>query len=124
VIAYYWMEVAQLVFAFTGLCVALSEWSAMRDLGRVGKTPAQKVLARHAARIELMRMSVHVAILLSAFVSLALPEPPRDVMPGWMITAVGWRKIGFVWVAFIATAGTVSSRVTRRRVAGLLRDAA
>ena len=123
-IAYYWMEVAQLAFAFTGLCVALSEWSAVRDLGRVGKTPAQKVLARHAARIELMRMSVHVAILLSAFVSLALPEPPRDVMPHWIVEAVGWRKIGFVWVAFIATAGTVSARVTRRRVAGLLRDAA
>jgi hypothetical protein len=45
-------------------------------------------------------------------------------MPGWIITAVWWRKVGFVWVALIATLGTVSSRVTRRRVAGLLRDAA
>ena len=123
-IAYSWLELLQMAIASVGLAVALSEWGAIRDLRRVGTTEAQRVLARHAAFIEVLRLSVHVVILVSAAVSLALPEPPSEAMPGWIITAVWWRKVGFVWVALIATLGTVSSRVTRRRVAGLLRDAA
>jgi len=123
VTAYYWIELLQMAVASVGLVVALSEWGAIRDLRRVGTTEAQRALARHAAFVEVLRLSVHVVILASAGVSLALPEPPTATMPGWIIEALWWRKLGLLWVAVIATAGTVSSRITRVRVAGLLRDA-
>jgi hypothetical protein len=112
---------AQAVVAGVGLVTAVLEWSSVMALRGVGRTDAQRTLARHAALIECLRGAVHIVILSTAGVSLVLPAPPAE-MPHWMVEAVAWRKVGLLLVALIATAGTLSARITRLRVAAQLRE--
>jgi hypothetical protein len=118
---YLWLELGQSVIAGVGLVVAVLEWSSVMALRGVGQTPAQRTLAKQAAFIECLRAVVHVVILVTAGMSLMLPAPP-DNMPGWMVELVAWRKGGLLLVALIATAGTLSARITRLRVAAQLRE--
>ena len=118
---YVWLELGQSVVAGLGLVTAVLEWSSVMALRGVGQTPAQRTLARQAAFIECLRASVHVVILVTAGMSLVLPAPPEN-MPGWMVELVAWRKVGLLLVAMIATAGTLSARITRLRVAAQLRE--
>jgi hypothetical protein len=117
------LEAGQVVVALVGLTTAVLEWSAVVALRGVGRTEAQRLLARHALWIECLRATVHVVILLTASLSLLLPMPP-DLMPHWIVDVLVLRKFGVLVVALIATAGTVSARVTRLRVAASLRAAA
>ena len=118
---YIWLEVAQASVALVGLVTAALEWSSVMALRGVGQTEAQRTLAKQAAFIEVLRAVVHVVILSTASISLVLPSPP-EAMPGWMVEAVLWRKVGLLLVAMIATAGTLSARITRLRVAAQLRE--
>jgi hypothetical protein len=118
---YIWLEVAQASVALVGLVTAALEWSSVMALRGVGQTEAQRTLAKQAAFIEVLRAVVHVVILSTASISLVLPSPP-ETMPGWMVEAVAWRKVGLLLVAMIATAGTLSARITRLRVAAQLRE--
>jgi len=118
---YLWLELGQSVVAGLGLVTAVLEWSSVMALRGVGQTPAQRTLARQAAFIECLRAVVHVVILVTAGMSLVLPAPP-DNMPGWMVELVAGRKGGLLLVAMIATAGTLSARITRLRVAAQLRE--
>lgn len=118
---YLWLEVGQAMVAGVGLVTAVLEWSSVMALRGVGQTPAQRTLARQAAFIECLRATVHVVILATAALSLVLPAPPEN-MPGWMVELVAWRKGGLLLVAMIATAGTLSARITRLRVAAQLRE--
>jgi hypothetical protein len=121
--AYLWLELAQLGVAGVGLVVAVLEWSSVMALWGVGQTAAQRTLARQAAFVEVLRAVVHVVILSTAVISLILPSPP-ETMPHWMVELVAWRKGGLLLVALIATAGTLSARITRLRVAAQLRGQA
>lgn len=118
---YLWLEVGQAMVAGVGLVTAVLEWSSVMALRGVGQTPAQRTLAKQAAFIECLRATVHVVILATAALSLVLPAPPEN-MPGWMVELVAWRKGGLLLVAMIATAGTLSARITRLRVAAQLRE--
>jgi len=114
------LETAQMVVAVVGLTAALSEWRTILRYRHIGRTEAQRILARHALFIELLRCSVHLMILATAGLSLWLPAPPADQMPAWITELLVLRKAGFLWVAVIATLGSVSSRRTRLRVAKAL----
>lgn len=111
-----WLELAQATIASIGLTVALLEWRAVWRLGQAWQTPGQRVLAKHAIFIECLRASVHLVILATAGIALWLPQPP-EYMPHWITQALVLRKAGFLWVAVIACAGTVSSRTARRAFA-------
>jgi hypothetical protein len=118
------VEVAQVLVALVGLTTAVLEWSAVMALRQAHRTAAQRLLANQAMRIEVLRAAVHVVILLTASLSVILPSPPVDgTMPHWIGDVLIWRKVGLLLVAVIATAGTVSSRITRLRVAATFRAA-
>ena len=110
------LELAQALVACMGLWVACLEWRSIARLQGAWETEGQRILARHALFVEVLRCSVHVAILGTAAIALALPPPP-EVMPHWIAQALVIRKVGFLWVAVIALAGTVSSRHARRAFA-------
>lgn len=121
--AYLWLEVSQAMVAGVGLITAVLEWSAVMAYRHVGATAAQRTLAKHAAFVECLRAAVHVVILATAVIALVLPTPP-ETMPHWIVEGVMWRKVGLLLVAMIATAGTLSARITRLRVAAQLRGEA
>lgn len=111
-----WIEGVQALVATVGLTVALLEWRSVMRLRLVADTEGQRILAAQAAFVETLRALVHVVILGTAAIALALPTPP-EYMPHWISQALVARKIGFLLVALIATAGTVSSRRARRAFA-------
>ena len=106
------LELAQIAVASVGLTVAGLEWQSVMRLRTAGETPGQRILARHAVFIEVLRLSVHVVILGTAAISVALPNPP-PTMPAWIVDMLVLRKAGFLWVAIIACLGTVSARRAR-----------
>ena len=110
------LEVEQALVAMAGFTVACLEWRSIWRLQDAWETEGQRILARHALFVELLRCSVHVAILGTAGISLSLPAPPEE-MPHWIAQALVVRKVGFLWIALIATAGTVSSRNARKAFA-------
>lgn len=106
------IELAQVVVATGGLVGATGEWRAILSLRQVAISPRQRRLAQHAAFIEFLRFTVHIAILMTAGMSLGLPMPPAD-MPSWISDVLLWRKLCVLWIACIACAGTWSARRTR-----------
>lgn len=111
-----WLEGAQAFVAVVGLVVAMLEWRSVMRLRLVAVTEGQRILAQHAAFVEGLRAAVHVVILGTAAIALMLPQPP-EYMPHWISQALVARKVGFLIVALIATAGTVSSRRARKAFA-------
>jgi len=107
-----WIESAQAGLAVIGLSVAMLEWRSVMRLRSIAATEGQLILARQAAFVEVLRAVVHAVILGTAGIALVLPQPP-EYMPHWISQALLVRKLGFLLVALIACAGTVSSRRAR-----------
>lgn len=115
------VEAMQLGIATLGAVGSFAEWTAIYRLRHSHHSPAQRTIARHAIFIEILRCSVHCVIILTAGISFWLPQPP-EYMPHWISEALVYRKLGLLWISVIATAGTWSSRIMRRKLARQLRE--
>ena len=107
-----WIESLQILMATIGLVTACVEWRSITRLHLVWHTPGQLILARQALITEVLRLSVHIVIIITALISLYLPSPPV-YMPHWITQYLLLRKLGCLWIAIIAMLGTVSARVSR-----------
>jgi hypothetical protein len=117
---YHTIEVAQVVVALLGLAGTIMEADATRRLALIPGSKVELLLARQGVVSELLRFVAQLVILLTALISLWLPEPPA-YMPDWVMEPLFWRKVGLLLVAVVISAGTWTSRRTRILVAEELR---